>query len=60
MLATKPQSDGGLTELSFSEMEEHRGGAVPAQLQFAMFFVAAFKAGFAYGYGELGPALFGE
>ncbi len=60
MLSTKLEPYADLTELSPSELEEFRGGTVPAALQYAMFFVAGFKAGFAFGYAELGPALFGQ
>lgn len=49
-----------LMELTRSELEEVRGGAVPAILQYALFFSATFKAGFYFGYSEIGPALFGE
>lgn len=60
MSSKMPHPEVELVELSSTEMEALRGGAVPPQLQYAMFFVAAFKAGFAFGYAELGPALFGE
>ncbi len=60
MLSTRLEPSTGLTELSQAEMEELRGGSLPAPLQYAMFFVAGFKAGFLFGYTELGPALFGE
>lgn len=60
MLSTRLEPCADLTELNPTELEEWRGGAVPVALQYAMFFVAGFKAGFMFGYAELGPAIFGE
>ena len=48
----------GLHPLGVDEATEISGGTTP--LQYAMFFVACFKAGFYYGYTEIGPALFGD
>jgi hypothetical protein len=48
----------GLRPLAEDEKTEISGGSTP--LQYAMFFVACFKAGFYYGYTELGPALLGH
>jgi len=45
-----------LTELSETEAEGVRGGT---PLQYAIFFIGCFKAGFFYGYTEIGPALLG-
>ncbi len=49
----------GLEELSATEVEQIGGGTVPP-IAYATYFLAAFKAGFYFGYTELGPALFGE
>ncbi len=50
----------GLIELTESDLRDVRGGTVPAILQYALYFGAAFKAGFYFGYSEVGPALFGQ
>jgi hypothetical protein len=58
MLATLAAPVTGLSELSPLEAEQIGGGTAP--LAYATFFLAAFEAGFVFGYTQLGPALFGE
>jgi hypothetical protein len=46
-----------VTELTAEECESIIGGS---PIQYAMYFIACFKAGFYFGYTEIGPAVFGE
>jgi hypothetical protein len=52
--------EAGLITLTEADLRNVRGGTVPAILQYALYFSAAFKAGFYFGYSEVGPALFGQ